>query len=93
MRERRKTLVGQVLSDKMDKTVIVEVERTARHPRYGKVMRLRKKYKVHDEENTCRVGDRVRIIESRPMSRQKRWAVDEVLRHDESMAIEMEAAQ
>ncbi len=79
MSERRKVLVGRVTSDKMDKTVIVIVERTVRHALYGKVLRRVKKYKAHDEENTCRIGDRVRIIESRPISREKRWRVIEVL--------------
>lgn len=79
MREQRKRLVGVVTSDKMDKTVIVEVTTTKRHPIYGKVMRLRKKYKAHDEANECRMGDRVQIIESRPISRQKRFAVVSVL--------------
>ena len=80
MRERRKQLVGLVVSDKMDKTVVVRVERTVRHPRYGKVLRRVKKYKVHDGANTCRVGDMVRIIESRPLSREKRWALEEVVK-------------
>jgi small subunit ribosomal protein S17 len=79
MRERRKQLVGRVFSDKMDKTVIVEVQRTVRHLRYGKVLRRRKKYKAHDEHNECQVGDQVRIIESRPLSREKRWRVIEIL--------------
>ncbi len=79
MSERRKVLVGQVTSDKMDKTVIVVVERTVRHPLYGKVLRRKKKYKAHDEENACQIGDRVRIIESRPVSREKRWRVVEIL--------------
>jgi small subunit ribosomal protein S17 len=67
----------------MDKTAVVEVERLARHPVYEKVMRLRKKYKVHDEENTCRAGDTVRIVESRPLSREKRWRLREVLERSE----------
>jgi small subunit ribosomal protein S17 len=67
----------------MDKTVVVEVERLARHPVYEKVMRLRKKHKVHDEENTCRPGDTVRIVESRPLSREKRWRLKEVLERSE----------
>jgi small subunit ribosomal protein S17 len=75
MREQRKRLTGTVVSDKMDKTVVVEVMMTKRHPLYGKVIRLSKKYKAHDENNECRVGDRVQIIESRPISRHKRWAV------------------
>ncbi len=79
MRERRRQLTGVVTSDKMDKTVIVEVERRYRHPRYKKVVRGVKKYMAHDEGNTCRMGDTVRIIESRPYSRRKRWAVEEIL--------------
>ncbi len=79
MRERRKRLVGRVVSDRMDKTVVVLVTRTRRHPRYGKVVRVRKKFYAHDEENTCQVGDLVRIVESRPISRMKRWVVEEVL--------------
>jgi len=71
--------VGSVVSDKMDKTVVVRVERMERHPRYGKVLRRRKKYKAHDEENRCRVGDLVRIVESRPLSREKRWVVEKII--------------
>ena len=87
MRERRKRLVGLVVSDKMDKTVVVRVERTVRHPRYGKVLRRRKKYKVHDEANECRVGDLVRIVESRPISREKRWAVEEIVKRNPAAAV------
>lgn len=79
MREQRKRLVGVVTSDKMDKTVTVEVATTKRHPVYGKVMRLTKKYKAHDETNDCQIGDRVQIIESNPISRTKRWSVTSVL--------------
>ena len=79
MRERRKRLVGRVTSDKMDKTVVVRVERLKRHRLYGKVLRVFKKYKAHDEENQCRVGDLVRIVESRPLSREKRWVVEAIL--------------
>ena len=79
MREQRKRLVGVVTSDKMEKTVVVEVSTTKRHRRYGKVVRRIKKYKAHDEGNECRLGDRVQIIESKPISRHKRWAVVSVL--------------
>lgn len=79
MREQRKRLKGIVTSDKMDKTVVVAVTTTKRHPIYGKVMRLVKKYKAHDEANDCREGDRVEIIESQPISRHKRWSVVSVL--------------
>ncbi len=79
MKEQRKQLTGVVTSDKMDKTVVVAVTRTKRHPVYGKVMRRTKKYKAHDESNDCRLGDRVQIIESRPYSREKRFAVTSIL--------------
>ena len=79
MRGQGRELVGKVVSAKMDKTAVVEVERLARHRMYEKVMRLRKKYKVHDEENACRAGDIVRIVESRPLSREKRWRIEEIL--------------
>ena len=78
-RSQRKVLVGQVTSEKMDKTVVVRVERLKRHPLYGKIVRRHKKYKVHDEMNTAKIGDRVKIIESRPISKEKRWALMEVL--------------
>lgn len=80
MKAGKKRLVGSVVSDKMDKTVVVRVERLVRHPRYGKVLRRAKKYKAHDAKNECRVGDVVRIVESRPLSREKRWAVEEILK-------------
>ena len=79
MREQRKRLVGIVTSDKMDKTVVVEVATTKRHQLYGKVMRRVKKYKAHDESNDCHMGDRVQIIESKPISRHKRWSVVSIL--------------
>jgi len=79
MREQRKQLVGWVSSNKMDKTVVVKVERTVRHRLYGKVLRQVKKYKAHDEQNECQIGDQVRILESRPLSREKRWRVVEIL--------------
>lgn len=79
MRERRKHLVGVVVSDKMDKTAVVRVERRYRHPLYKKVIRSSKKYMAHDEQNSCRIGDKVRIVESRPMSRHKRWMVEDIL--------------
>lgn len=79
MRGQRKRLVGRVTSDKMNKTVVVEVERLQRHPLYGKVVKRTKKYMAHDEANTCHIGDLVRIVESRPLSRRKRWVVEEIL--------------
>jgi len=74
-----KERVGLVVSDKMDKTVVVAVESRSPHPKYRKVMVRTTRYKAHDEENQCKVGDRVRIQETRPLSRTKRWAVAEVV--------------
>jgi small subunit ribosomal protein S17 len=79
MKGRRKRLLGRVLSNKMDKTVVVEVERLQRHRLYVKVMRKSKKFKAHDAYNSCQVGDMVRIVESRPLSREKRWVVEEIV--------------
>ncbi len=79
MQSQRRRLVGYVVSDKMDKTVVVVVETRKRHPLYGKVVQATKRYKAHDEENSCHVGDRVQIVESRPLSREKRWVVEEIL--------------
>jgi len=75
----RKIREGYVVSDKMDKTVVVVVEDRVKHPKYGKVIRRTKKYKAHDGENACGVGDRVRLMETRPMSATKRWRVTEIL--------------
>jgi small subunit ribosomal protein S17 len=80
---RRKTLRGQVVDSKTDKTVMVEVERLRRHPLYGKVIRQTTCLMVHDEQNACQVGDMVRIIEARPISKRKRWAVVEILRSEQ----------
>ncbi len=75
----RKTRVGRVVSDKMEKTRVVAVERFIRHPRYQRVVRKTKRFKVHDEENVTHVGDTVLIVETRPLSKDKRWRVIEVL--------------
>ena len=75
----RKTREGYVVSDKMDKTVVVEVEDRVKHPKYGKVLRRTKKYKAHDENNECNVGDRVLLMETRPLSATKRWRVAQIL--------------
>jgi small subunit ribosomal protein S17 len=76
-----KERVGLVVSDKMDKTVVVAVENRSAHPKYGKIVVRTKRYKVHDEENKCKQGDRVRIQETRPLSRTKRWVVLDILSH------------
>ena len=78
-RGKQKTLVGVVTSDKMEKTVIVMVNRLVLHPVYKKYVRKRKKIKAHDEKNQCHMGDKVLLIETRPLSREKRWRVKEVL--------------
>lgn len=75
----RKTRVGMVVSDKMDKTVVVAVERVVAHPLYGRRMKVTKRFKAHDEDNACRVGDQVRLVETRPLSRDKRWRVAEII--------------
>lgn len=81
---RKRSLVGRVVSDKMDKTVVVRVDRLYRHRKYHKVIKGTKKYKAHDEGNTCRIGDLVRIVESRPLSRDKRWTVAQVLESNQA---------
>ncbi|GAB1540208.1 30S ribosomal protein S17 [Scytonema sp. NUACC21] len=74
-----KERVGLVVSDKMQKTVVVAVENRSPHPKYGKIVVKTKRYKAHDEENQCKIGDRVRIQETRPLSKTKRWTVAEIL--------------
>ena len=79
MGRRRKRLTGEIVSNKMDKTVVVVVTNTRRHPLYGKVIRVSKNYKAHDENNECKIGDRVRIIESRPYSKETHFRVETIL--------------
>ncbi len=78
-RRLRRSRLGVVVSDKMDKTVVVAVERKVQHPLYGKIMSKTVKFKAHDEKNECSVGDRVRIMETRPISKDKRWRVTEIV--------------
>jgi small subunit ribosomal protein S17 len=75
----RKEKVGQVVSNKMDKTAVIKVEERRPHPKYGKIQNMSIKFKAHDAENTCQIGDVVRIVESRPMSAEKRWTVVEIV--------------
>ena len=75
----RKVRDGVVVSDKMQKTIVVQVERTVQHPKYRKYLSQRKRYKAHDEKNECKIGDRVRIEETRPLSRDKRWRLQSIL--------------
>lgn len=86
MPNKRKRLQGRVISNAMDKTVVVAVKRTTRHPLYKKVIKITKKYKVHDETNAIPVGALVQIVESRPISKTKRWAVEAVLEAPEQEA-------
>ena len=78
-RNLRKTRVGNVISDKMDKTIVVAVVDNVKHPLYGKIVKRTRKLKVHDEENTCKMGDRVRVMETRPLSKDKRWRLVEII--------------
>jgi small subunit ribosomal protein S17 len=78
-RGRRKLRVGKVVSDRMDKTIVVSIERLVKHAEYGRYVRRRQKFKVHDEKNECRIGDVVRFMETRPMSKDKRWRFVEVV--------------
>ena len=78
-RNLRKTLVGTVVSDKMDKTVVVAVETNVRHPIYKKTVKRTYKLKAHNEENDCKVGDKVKVMETKPLSKDKRWRVVEIV--------------
>jgi len=78
-RGKQKTRIGVVISDKMDKTVVVKVEKLVKHPTYKKYIKRRVTYKAHDEQNQCVIGDKVAIVETRPLSRDKRWRVCEIL--------------
>ena len=80
-----KSRIGTVLSAKMTKTVVVQVERRMKHGKYGKYLGEKKKYKVHDEKSECRTGDQVRIVETRPLSKEKRWRVAEILVKGEAL--------
>ena len=75
----RKTRIGEVVSDKMDKTVVVAIKTKVRHPLYGKMVNRTRKFKVHDEKNECGVGDTVKIMETRPISKDKRWRLVEIV--------------
>ncbi len=77
--KRKNVLIGDVVSDKMDKTVVVKVSRMVRHPVFNKMIRRAKKYKAHDHKNECQIGDKVKIAESRPISKDKRWRLLEIM--------------
>ena len=78
-RNLRKTRVGKVVSDKMDKTIVVAIVDNVKHPLYNKIVKRTYELKAHDEENTCKIGDRVRVMETRPLSKDKRWRLVEVI--------------
>ena len=78
-RNLRKVMIGIVKSNKMDKTAVIAVEQNVRHPKYGKIMKRTYKLKAHDEENKCEIGDKVKVMETRPLSKDKRWRVVEIL--------------
>ena len=78
-RNMRKTLVGKVASDKMDKTIVVSIEDSVKHKLYNKVIKRTRRVKAHDENNECRIGDRVKIMETRPLSKDKRWRLVEIV--------------
>jgi len=90
MEKKRKMRIGRVVSDKMDKTVVVTVETLRHHPLYKKTLKREVKYKAHDEENECKIGDIVRIMETRPLSREKRWRVAEVITKKEVVEVQPE---
>lgn len=75
----RKTRVGKVVSNKMDKTIVVAIETSVKHPLYGKIVKRTYKLKAHDEENVCQVGDKVKVMETRPLSKEKRWRLVEIV--------------
>ncbi|MDF9407550.1 MAG: 30S ribosomal protein S17 [Pelotomaculum sp. PtaB.Bin013] len=81
----RKVLTGRVVSDKMEKTVVVAVETLVKHPMYQRIIRRTRKFKAHDEENSCRIGDKVKVMETRPLSKEKRWRVVEILERAEQI--------
>lgn len=75
----RKTRVGKVVSNKMDKTIVVAIETSVKHPLYGKIVKRTYKLKAHDEENVCQIGDKVKVMETRPLSKEKRWRLVEIV--------------
>lgn len=87
----RRHIMGTVTSDKMDKTVVVEIKRSYRHPLLGKVVHDLKRVKAHDENNACKIGDKVMLVETRPISRDKRWAVEAIVKVNEKVETEQGA--
>lgn len=87
----RRRIMGTVTSDKMDKTVVVKIKRSYRHPLLGKVVHDLKRVKAHDENNACKIGDKVMLVETRPISRDKRWAVEAIVKVNEKVETEQGA--
>jgi small subunit ribosomal protein S17 len=79
--KRYRELIGEVISNNMEKTVVVEIQRTVQHPMYGKVIRQQTRFKAHDEKKECQIGDKVKLAECRPLSKEKHWRVVEILEH------------
>ncbi len=86
----KKKMVGVVVKDKMDKTVVIETEKLQKHPKYHKYLKTKKRYKAHDEENRCKIGDKVMIVEARPLSKEKKWVVKEIIEREEPILIQEE---
>jgi small subunit ribosomal protein S17 len=89
----RRKMTGVVVRDKMDKTAVVQVEKFLKHPKYHKYLKTKKRYKAHDEKNECRVGDKVLIVESRPLSKEKRWVVKGIIEKEALMLSQEEVGQ
>ncbi len=89
----RRKIVGVVVRDKMDKSVVIEVEKFLKHPRYHKYLKMKKRYKAHDETNVCKVGDRVLLVETRPLSKDKRWLVKEIIKREEPVMVREEVVK
>ncbi|OPX96785.1 MAG: 30S ribosomal protein S17 [Syntrophorhabdus sp. PtaU1.Bin002] len=89
----RRKMTGVVVRDKMDKTVVIEVEKFLKHPKYHKYLKKKRRYKAHDEKNECRTGDRVLIVESRPLSKEKRWVVKSVVEKEKLMLVQEEVGK
>lgn len=90
MVKNRKERIGRVISDKMDKTVIVAVESRRAHPLYGKIVKRTTNFQAHDEEKAAKVGDKVRIVETRPISKMKRWRIEEIIAKEEKVEVNLE---
>jgi small subunit ribosomal protein S17 len=89
----RKKIVGIVVKDRMDKSVVIEVEKFLKHPRSPQYLRTKKRYKAHDETNLCKIGDKVLVVETRPLSKDKRWLVKEIIKNEKAVTVQEEVAK